>query len=616
MPFISKHYISGTLLSAFLFLTFFISCAHPPAKQDKLLTRDFNPKSKKASKKKSLTRAASERDKSGDIYSLSDKEVTGWLDNPSAVYILDEDEKPAASSGGTVHTYHAPKKSGLMAGSSDDNQQFNYFTSFLEQYQYVPHFPLEVSERIIIQVEDLNHKSIANANIEVFFKNKLLCRGETYADGKFYFFPSMYNASFDTYTLKIRYGNIEDNLVIRRKAKRDVIHTLQTPRVIPGQIPLDILFIFDTTGSMGEEIERLKKTIALIHLNLQALSIKPLVRFGMVLYRDRTDKYNTRIVSLTSDLDKFQAQLDEVSAGGGGDKPEDLQEALRLSMQNIKWNTEGLRLSFIITDAAPHLDYKDQDYTYVNAVQDARKQSIKIFSIGTGGLDITGEYVLRQISQFTGAQYIFLTYGEEGESEGGSSGSVSHHTGANYQNDKLESIILNIAREELSHFSDKPIISDGGYFQAAKVVGEEPKETLDILFERALAQLNNFSSLKLAKVSATAILPVESPDKTLAANAEYITDILYQATSRSQVFKLVERKDLQNIASELKLQLSGITDEKNTVKVGQLMNAELIISGKLYEKEKNIELFLKLLSVETGEVLSVTKSVIDRKLLL
>ena len=63
------------------------------------------------------------------------------------------------------------------------------------------------------------------------------------------------------------------------------------PRVVDENIPLDILFILDTTGSMGEEINRLKTTIELIHLNLTSLSTKPVVRFGLVLYKDIDDEY-------------------------------------------------------------------------------------------------------------------------------------------------------------------------------------------------------------------------------------------------------------------------------------------------------------------------------------
>ncbi|MCK5076169.1 MAG: hypothetical protein KAR38_07315, partial [Calditrichia bacterium] len=61
-------------------------------------------------------------------------------------------------------------------------------------------------------------------------------------------------------------------------------------------------------------------------------------------------------------------------------------------------------------------------------------------------------------------------------------------------------------------------------------------------------------------------------------------------------------------------QLSGLTDEKNTPKVGKLIGAEIILTGNLYSKNENYELFIKLLRVETGEILSVTKILIDNQL--
>ena len=65
---------------------------------------------------------------------------------------------------------------------------------------------------------------------------------------------------------------------------------------------------------------------------------------------------------------------------------------------------------------------------------------------------------------------------------------------------------------------------------------------------------------------------------------------------------------------ELKIQLSGITEEDNIAKIGKLLNAEALVAGKLYPKQDNFELFLRLLRVETGEVLSVTRASIQREL--
>jgi hypothetical protein len=378
-------------------------------------------------------------------------------------------------------------------------------------------------------------------------------------------------------------------------------------------IPIDILFIMDTTGSMSEEINRLKDTIEIINMNIASISTKPKVRFGMVLYRDRGDDYITKIIPLTGDLAGFRAELDKVEANGGGDEPEDLQSALSDSLNKIKWNTGGIRMSFIITDAPPHIDY-DQKYSYVNAVHDARKEGIKIFTVGTGGLNTMGEYILRQISQYTYSKYIFLTYGEKGESEGGKEGSVSHHTGSNFQTDKLESIIIRFAKEELAFQSDQPLEQGDEFIQAVRISDEQSEETLKKINDMCVTQLIDYSSISIAPGSTVSIIPFAADDKALKSNAEYFTEQMAFSLSRNKIFKIVERKDMQKILKELELQNTGLIQDESAVKAGKLIGAKMIITGKLYTKTTNYEIFLKLLRVETGEVLSVNKLKLDRML--
>jgi hypothetical protein len=283
----------------------------------------------------------------------------------------------------------------------------------------------------------------------------------------------------------------------------------------------------------------------------------------------------------------------------------------------MSWNRNGIRLAFIITDAAPHLDY-GQQYTYVDAVHDARETGIKLFSVGTGGLDLAGEYVLRQISQYSAAKYIFLTYGETGESEGGEPGSVSHHTGANYQTDKLEAIIIRFAKEELANVLGQPLEGEEDYFQATRVETEEREETLDKLFTMAVSQLIDYSTFHLPPETPASVLPLSPASPELNLHAEYFTEQLALSFSRGaevrKIFRILERQDLQKILDELELQLSGLADEKQAARVGALLGAQVLVIGNLYAKGRSYELFLKLLRVETGEVLSITKAVIDRKL--
>jgi len=520
----------------------------------------------------------------------------------------------AAAGARPSRTAATPSASGLKAGFADDNKQFNYFVDFLRKYaSQAQHYPIPIEERIILRAKDKNDKSLANARIAIYHGQQLLCDGKTYADGTFLFFPSEYAPALSRYRAVVDYQQQRQELTVDRQGPRELTVRFDRPRIDATRTPLDILFVMDTTGSMGEEISRLKNTIEIINLNLSSISSRPLIRFGMVLYKDRGDAYVTRVIPLTEDLEKFRAELNLVQAGGGGDNPEDLQSALKDSIEKIKWHDDAIRLCYIITDAAAHLDY-GQTYTYVNAVHDARKMGIKMFTIGTGGLDISGEYLLRQISQYTYAKYIFLTYGERGEAEGGKEGSVSHHTGANFQTDKLESIIIRFTKEELSYLSDQPLTDGDAYFQAISRDDEKKDETLQKLFSQATAQLIDYSSLHIEPGTPASLIPFLAAKPEATANAEYFSEQMVFSLSKIKTFRMVERKDMQKILDELKLQGTGIVDDRSAAAAGKIMGARMIIVGKLYLAQENYELFLKLLRVETGEVLAVNKLKIDRKL--
>ncbi len=525
---------------------------------------------------------------------------------------------PSLSASGTPGAARpAPSASGLRAGYSDDNAQFNYFTAFLEQYGSVPHIPYDIRERLSVRVLDAKGKSVPNALITVSLGSRELARGVSHADGLFRFYPAAFSvqggldasAAFD---LTIQAGGRRDRIQMKRDGPRLIEHRLGSSRSIAQPIPLDILFILDTTGSMGEEIERLRATIEIIYANASALKPRPLVRFGLVLYKDRGDEYVTRVVPFTEDLGGFQDELDAVYASGGGDRPEDLQAALFDSLNSMDWNANGIRLAFAITDADAQL-YDDQDYDYVRAANDARERGIKIYTIGTGGLPLEGEYVLRQIAQLSDARYIFLSYGEQGESEGGAPGSVSHHTGSNYATDKLEAIIIRFIKEEVAYLSDTPLDQDQGYFSADRVDSESRDETMGKLFAEALGNLLDYSSYRILPATPLGLLPIVGADSALALNAEYFGErlILAAAALDPKRFTMVERKDIQKLLEELELQLSGLADEAGIAKLGGFLGADVVISGSLYKRTEGYELFLKLMRVSTAELLSVTRAKID-----
>src|SRR3954467_6111588 len=91
---------------------------------------------------------------------------------------------------------------------------------------------------------------------------------------------------------------------------------------------LDVVFVLDTTSSMGGLIEGAKEKIWSIASRMASGKPTPRIRVGLVAYRDRGDAYVTQTFDLTEDLDAVYKNLRGFRAEGGGDGPEHVGKGL------------------------------------------------------------------------------------------------------------------------------------------------------------------------------------------------------------------------------------------------------------------------------------------------
>jgi len=106
---------------------------------------------------------------------------------------------------------------------------------------------------------------------------------------------------------------------------------------------LEMVFVLDTTGSMGGLLEGAKQRIWGIVNEVMQSSSHPLVRIGLVAYRDHGDEYVTKVLPLTNDLDKVYTTLMDYRAEGGGDTPEDVRRALADGIRRAGWSQASAR---------------------------------------------------------------------------------------------------------------------------------------------------------------------------------------------------------------------------------------------------------------------------------
>ncbi len=441
----------------------------------------------------------------------------------------------------------------------------------------------------------------------------ILESGRTLANGTYWLYPSLWISCPTFASLKVA-GLRDTAFLFDKNGPREIEIRVPDSLRRTKETPVDLVFVMDATSSMSNEIERLKKAISILEMNLTSMPSRPKLRFGLVQFRDSGDDFRVKKIPFTTDADSFSMALENVEAGGGGDTPEDLQSALDTLVHGMRWSERGIRLAFVVTDAPPHLDY-GQAFTYGDAAHFARRKGIKIHTLGVGGLSLQGEIAMRQIAQVTGGKYVFLTYGERGESDGGREASVSHHTGDNWVSERLETALLRLARDEIAQIADVPPVDSSGWFEARRTSDDSRETVLADLFRQAAQELVDYSSMALGDSQAVAVLPTVAEFDTLKSVARILEQNLTLSISRFGKFKLVDRGNLGTVLRELALQQSGAVDESKISETGKLLGANLLIASGVVRRDHRYELFLKLLRVETGEVLSATRAKIDHKLL-
>lgn len=171
---------------------------------------------------------------------------------------------------------------------------------------------------------------------------------------------------------------------------------------------LDIGLLIDATGSMQDEMSYLQTELRDIVQRVQPQGSPLEVRISVVYYRDRGDEFVTRPHPFDPDLGATERFLAATRADGGGDYPEEMNEALRVMMEQAWSGGPAARMLFVVADAPPH-PYPDARYTFHDALTDATRKGISVFPVAASGADRPTEYLLRTMAVVTGGKYLFLT---------------------------------------------------------------------------------------------------------------------------------------------------------------------------------------------------------------
>ncbi|MFT4773069.1 MAG: hypothetical protein ACI83Y_001485 [Candidatus Azotimanducaceae bacterium] len=343
----------------------------------------------------------------------------------------------------------------LRAGSVDDNADYQGFLDYLDRIKGlgVVTRDLDAAGRTIVKVVDEAGNPVPGVVVEAssstLTPDGIPIKLRTTADGTVGFHPGFYGGATDgTVDFGLGMGLSDIELVSAAAGQNITIIAPSTTLAAP--VPLDVLFLLDATGSMGDEIDRLKQTIDTVADRVASLDPAPDVRFAMTLYRDEGDAFVTANYDFTSDVEQFRAALADVVADGGGDYPEALDEGLADALAKPTWRdpAEAIQLIFIVADAPPQVG-RQVATPYTDSVVTAIERGIKIFPVASSESDDQAEAVFRQLAQATGAPFVFLSNGAGGAATGRSTDIAS----TDYEELALDELVVRLIAEELSALS-------------------------------------------------------------------------------------------------------------------------------------------------------------------
>jgi hypothetical protein len=346
----------------------------------------------------------------------------------------------------------APQASPLKAGSTDDNKDFSEFVAFLSTWTDRPGVAdrwsqLDVRDRRFVSVVDEDGDPVPGARVDILDakSERLVFTGTTYGDGRVAFYPKVFGEAEGAGFL-INVQSVAGAASDTWDGQGETVEVRCREDADLGKTKLDVLFVIDTTGSMSDEIDRIKGTLLSVTKKLKGSGQDFDLMYGAVLYRDVGDEYLTSTHRFTRDIEGFDRALQGVRAGGGGDGPESLNQGLLEAVHGVEWRQGAERVAFLIADAPPHMDYPD-DVPYGDTLKDALGLGIRIHSVAASGLDDFGTLVFRQVAQFTRGKFIFIEYG----------GSVaataeSHGVKGQVKSNNLDDIVYEQIRWELDNW--------------------------------------------------------------------------------------------------------------------------------------------------------------------
>lgn len=315
------------------------------------------------------------------------------------------------SNGGNGDSTNIEIKPGqITAGEWSDLDNWHFTDSLLvaDTVGYQTYWSFFVNNRISVKVVDAASRPAVDIKVELKRNGTTIWTAKTDNSGKAELWSGLFqsdNANNTAGMLIVANNQVFDN--VKNYAAGVNQLKLSVGKTTPNKV--DIAFVVDATGSMGDELEYLK--VELLDVINAAKKANPDVSMstGSVFYRDEGDEYVTRMSDFSTNIQTTLNFIKNQRSAGGGDYPEAVHKALDKAVNNLQWSASArTRLLFLVLDAPPHYT-TDVVKSLQESIKSAAAAGIKIIPVTASGTDKQTEFVTRFFDIATNGTYVFIT---------------------------------------------------------------------------------------------------------------------------------------------------------------------------------------------------------------
>ena len=331
----------------------------------------------------------------------------------------------------------------LTAGEWRDHDNWGFFENLVNTgLVQFPGLSINPTSRIAVTVTDPQGNPLPNVDVTLEQEDaSILWHSVTDQNGIAYLFASDQQTGTN---IKVQQDDAVQTLALEAESpqqdeqgnllssSQEYTVTLETEKKIYPNT--EIMFIVDTTGSMGDEMLFLQSDFSAIAEETGDEN----TRYSVNFYKDEGDEYVTKCSGFTGDVQVIRNQLCAESASGGGDEPEAVAEILHETLSGDMWGEDSVKIAFLIYDAPPHTGTEE---ILCQAIADASAKGIHLVPVVSSNGSRETELFGRVCAICTNGSYVFLT------DDSGIGGSHLEPIIGDYEVESLHDIIVRIIQD-------------------------------------------------------------------------------------------------------------------------------------------------------------------------